>query len=175
MFEDTTAFLSAMFPQASSFLDAGCAKGFLVKALRNRGKEAWGFDCSSWAIRHAVQSAVPFLQTGSAESVDPGRLFDLTLAFDMLSQLTETQALEFLIRARKWTSGGFLAIISLSQPADSRDLSHVSLHNRDWWHQLFLKAGWRQDSLHAALESACQRHPLPARMGWEVFLYAPSV
>ena len=175
LFSDTAAFLSTMFPHASSFLDAGCAKGFLVKALRDQRKEAWGFDCSAWAVRHAVQSAQPFLQIGSAESLDPGRNFDMTVAFDMLSQLTESQALEFLTLARKWTSGGFFAVISLSQPAESRDLSHVSLHGRDWWHQLFLKAGWRQDALHAALESACRRHPLPARMGWEVFLYAPSV
>ncbi|MES1262497.1 MAG: hypothetical protein ABUS49_12250, partial [Acidobacteriota bacterium] len=85
-----------------------------------------------------------------------------------------TQALDFLTHARGWTSGGMLAVISLSQPPEGRDLSHVSLHGRDWWHQLFLKAGWRQDPLHAAFETACQRHSLPAKMGWEVFLYSPG-
>ena len=30
-----------------SVLDAGCAMGFLVEALRHRGVEAWGVDVSS--------------------------------------------------------------------------------------------------------------------------------
>lgn len=175
LFEDTAAFLTSMFPRASSYLDAGCAKGFLVKALRDRKIDAWGFDCSPWAIGHAVPGTEAFLQVGVAESVAPGKHFDMTLAFDMLSQLTEPQALEFLTHARTWTSAGFFAVISLSQAPEGRDLSHVSLHSRDWWNQLFLKAGWRQDPLHAALESACQRHSLPAKMGWEIFLYAPGL
>jgi hypothetical protein len=98
----------------------------------------------------------------------------MTVAFDLMSQLTEQQAFEFLKRARTWTSAGMLATISLSQARTNRDLSHVSLHGRDWWHDLFLRAGWRQDPLHAALENACRRHTLPTKMGWEVFLYAPS-
>lgn len=32
------------------FLDWGCAKGFLVKALRRLGVDAWGHDISEWAI-----------------------------------------------------------------------------------------------------------------------------
>ena len=31
-------------------LDAGCAKGFLVEALRDRGVEAYGIDLSEYAI-----------------------------------------------------------------------------------------------------------------------------
>jgi hypothetical protein len=50
VFEDTAAYLSDMFPGASSILDAGCAKGFLVRALRARGNEAGGFEKSSRAI-----------------------------------------------------------------------------------------------------------------------------
>ena len=34
VFEDTARYLEEMFPEAASFLDVGCAKGFLVKALR---------------------------------------------------------------------------------------------------------------------------------------------
>jgi ADP-heptose:LPS heptosyltransferase len=173
LFQDTAAFLATLFPHASSFVDAGCAKGFLVKALRALGKDAWGFDSSPWAIQHAVEGAEPFLQSASAESIQFNRHFDFTLAFDLLSHLTEEQAMEFLTHARDWTTTGLLAVIPLSQAPDGRDLSHISLHGREWWHQLFLRAGWRQDALHAALENACQRHALPARVGWDIFLYSP--
>jgi hypothetical protein len=121
-----------------------------------------------------VEGTQPFLRLAGAESFEPDRRFDITLAFDLLSQLTEDQALAFLTRAREWTSNGILAVISLSQPGTGQDLSHISLHGREWWHGMFLRAGWRQDALHEALEAACQRHALPAKMGWEVFLYSPS-
>jgi hypothetical protein len=52
VFQDTALYLAEMFPEARSFLDVGCAKGFLVKALRQRGLEAWGFDHSPWARNH---------------------------------------------------------------------------------------------------------------------------
>jgi hypothetical protein len=64
LFRDTAEFLTAMFPEAESFLDAGCAKGFLVRSLRKRGKQAWGFDHSAWAIEHAEESARPFVHRG---------------------------------------------------------------------------------------------------------------
>ncbi len=42
VFTDAAGFLGEMFPEARSFLDIGCAKGFLVRALRERGLEACG-------------------------------------------------------------------------------------------------------------------------------------
>src|SRR6476661_8245522 len=40
----------------SSVLDAGCAMGFLVEALRARGVEAWGIDISEYAISKVDES-----------------------------------------------------------------------------------------------------------------------
>jgi hypothetical protein len=180
LFRDTASFLDAVFPGAGSYVDAGCAKGFLVRTLRERGKDAWGFDSSAWALRHAEESAKPFLKTACAAAVEWGRRFDITLAFDLLSHLTEEQAEAFLRRARDWTATGMLAVITLpdeNNPArDIRgnDLSHVTLKSREWWHDLFLRCGWRKDGLHAILEQTCRRHALPSTMGWQLFLYAPA-
>jgi len=177
LFRETAAFLNCMFPEAESFLDAGCAKGFLVKCLRDAGKQAWGFDSSPWAISHAVEAAAPFLRVAAAESAQWDRAFDFTLALDLFSHLTEDQAAATLARARAWTRVGLLAAIQLGDGAPTatgRDLSHVTLRNRAWWHELFLHSGWRKDPLHCMIERACQRHPLPARMGWQIFLYSPA-
>jgi hypothetical protein len=175
LFRETAAFLTSVFPDAESFLDMGCAKGFLVKCLREAGKQAWGFDSSSWAIRHAVESAGPFLKVAAAESVEWDPPVEFTVALDLFSHLTEEQAVETLNRARAWTKIGLLAIIQLPSGGSlGRDLSHITLRNREWWHGLFLRSGWRKDPLHEVLERACRRHPLPARMGWEIFLYSPA-
>lgn len=182
LFRETAQFLTNIFPEAASFLDAGCAKGFLVRALRERGKEAWGFDHSQWALERAEETAHPFLKLADTRNVDLGRSFDIVLAFSLFESLTETQAEEFLGRARLWTRDALLAVILVSDPEEAkaalpvadRDLSHITLHSRQWWHSLALRTGWKQDSLHRSLERLCQADPLPARMGWQLFLYAPA-
>jgi 2-polyprenyl-3-methyl-5-hydroxy-6-metoxy-1,4-benzoquinol methylase len=183
LFRDTAEFLTTMFPEANSYLDAGCAKGFLVRTLRDRGKQAWGFDHSSWAIDHAEESAKPFLQLADVEEAEFDREFDMLLCFFLLESLTESQALEFLKRMRSRIRQALVAVVQIreDQAASSsnvepdRDLSHITLRGRTWWQELILRAGWRQDSLHRIVERQCQRHPLPVRMGWSVFICAPAM
>jgi glycosyltransferase involved in cell wall biosynthesis len=182
VFTDTAAFLTSIFGEANSLLDVGCAKGFLVRTLRERGKLCWGVDHSRWALEHADPIARPFLAQARAETLAAQRRFDLVLAFDLLPQLTEDQACRFLERARELASTGIVAVIrSFETEADEAryreagedgDLSHILMRTRAWWHERFLRAGWRQDGLHRALAQACQQHELTRRMGWQMYVYA---
>ena len=182
LFRDTAQFLVTMFPEAASFLDAGCAKGFLVRALHELGKDAWGFDHSNWALENAEEPARPFLRQACAESVEFDRRFDLTLAFSLLENLTEEQAIKFLRRAREWTTQALVVVVLLCEDetkraqllTDDRDLAHVTLQSHAWWHQRFLQAGWRRDALHRIAERALRTHPLPIRMAWDIFTYTPQ-
>jgi hypothetical protein len=182
LFRETAQFLVTTFPEASSFLDAGCAKGFLVRALRELGKDAWGFDHSTWALERAEELARPFLQLADATSVDFDKPFDMLLAFSLLESLTEAQAYEFLRRGRTWTRHALIAVILVCDSDEAKatlcdtdaDLSHITLRNREWWHGLALQTGWRQDPLHRSLQRLCQASPLPARMSWQLFVYAPA-
>jgi 2-polyprenyl-3-methyl-5-hydroxy-6-metoxy-1,4-benzoquinol methylase len=182
LFRETAEFLTTMLPESESFLDAGCAKGFLVRTLRERGKEAWGFDHSTWAIEHAEESAKSFLRLAVVDEFEFDRAFDVTLSFFLLESLTESQALTFLKRARKRTRHALVAVIhtcedkpSAEQLADDdRDLSHITLRSRAWWHDLISRAGWGQDPLHRIAERTCQQQPLPTRMNWTLFVFAPD-
>jgi 2-polyprenyl-3-methyl-5-hydroxy-6-metoxy-1,4-benzoquinol methylase len=182
LFRDTAQFLVKMFPEAGSFLDAGCAKGFLVRALRELGKDAWGFDHSEWALEHAEKVTRPFLYHTSAENAEFDRRFDATIAFSLLENLTEEQATRFLERARIWTDQALIVVLLVCENeterkkllADDHDLAHVLLESHTWWHERFLRAGWRRDALHRVAERACRSHPLPTRMGWNVLAYAPK-
>ncbi|HEV2801613.1 MAG TPA: glycosyltransferase [Pyrinomonadaceae bacterium] len=182
LFKQTAVFLCETFPEAESFLDAGCAKGFLVRALRERGKDAHGFDHSPWAIRHAEPSAAAYLKLAQAESVEYEREFDLTVAFSLCESLTEEQAHEFLTRARLWTRQAIVACIPSFESEEEaerfrrndRDRSHITMRTRAWWHAEFLRAGWRQDALHRIVERACRQHELPRRMNWQLYVYAPA-
>lgn len=182
LFKQTADFLCESFPEAESFLDAGCAKGFLVRALREKGKDALGFDHSPWAIDHAEPSVKTRLTLARAESIEYERAFDLTLAFSLCESLTEAQAHEFLARARGWTRQAIVACIpSFESEEDERlfrkndrDFSHITMRPRAWWHEAFLRAGWRQDALHRIVERACRRHALARRMNWKIYVYAPA-
>jgi 2-polyprenyl-3-methyl-5-hydroxy-6-metoxy-1,4-benzoquinol methylase len=182
LFRGTAAFLSSVFSEATSYLDIGCAKGFLVRSLRECGKECWGFDHSEWAIIHAEVCVKQYLVKVSVDEINYDRQFDILLAFSLFESLTEAQINSFLSRARSWTRQAIVATITSFDSSeeerlykrDDQDLSHITMHTRQWWHELFLKAGWKQDYLHRVVERICQNHGLPKRMGWKVYVYAPG-
>jgi glycosyltransferase involved in cell wall biosynthesis len=181
VFRDAAAYLIDLFPQAESFCDVGCAKGFLVRCLRERGKSAWGIDHSPWAIAHADPAAKPFLIEAGVDDFTADREVDVLVAFEVLSQLTEDQALDFLRRARTWTRTAIVAVIpsfdsageeAAYRPQDNHDRTHITMHTRAWWHERFTAAGWRQDGLLRLGAEQCQAHPTPRRMRWRVYAYA---
>lgn len=182
LFLGTAQFLIDVFPDAATYLDVGCGKGFLIRALRERERECWGFDHSAWAVEHAEESIKPFLINTGVDDASFDRRFDLLLAFSVFETLTESQARSFLSRAREWTNHALLAVIPSvdseeerrSCEANDRDLSHITMRSRAWWHELFLEAGWRQDHMGRIVERLCQNHSLPGKMGWKVFVYAPD-
>jgi hypothetical protein len=178
LFHEIATYVTTVFANSESFLDAGCAKGFLVKALRALGKQAWGFDISPWAIANAEADVRRYIQLAAAEEVRYDCKFDALLAFDLLDHLTEAQIHSFLCNARAWTRVGLLAVIpTYDRPdaefAEDNDHSRVARQTRLWWHERFLECGWRQDPLHRALQHLCQAHQLPMRMGWSIYLYSP--
>ena len=156
------------------YFDAGCAKGFLIRALRDAGREARGCDISEWALSRADEETRQFISLAAAEDADWLDEHDVLTAFHLLAQMTEAQIDRFLSNARLRTRIGITAVIPLLRSdgtAPAGDLGHITWRDRSWWHERFLNAGWRQDPLHQAMEKACQRQPLPQRMGWEIFLY----
>jgi hypothetical protein len=64
--------------------DFGCARGYVVKALRLLGYEAYGQDVSEWAIANADSFAARYL---CRSSVPQGA--DWTLAKDVLEHLSD--------------------------------------------------------------------------------------
>ena len=177
LFADTASFLTSMFPNARTYFDAGCAKGFLIRTLRDAGREAWGCDVSEWAHAHADQSVQEFMTVAAAEDLPWPADYDVLTAFHLLTQMTEPQIERFLSCARFHIRLAVLAVIPVLGEGDTPpagDLAHITWKERAWWRDRFLAAGWRQDPVHAAMEERCQRHPLPSRMGWDVFLYAPG-
>jgi ADP-heptose:LPS heptosyltransferase len=181
VFRDAAGYLVDMFPEARTFLDIGCAKGFLVRTLRERGLEAWGFDHSPWAISHADAIAKPFLQLADVGTAQYDRQFDVLVAMSVLESLSEEQISAFLPHARRWAGKALLAVIpttdgntSATSARPNRDLSRITLRDRDWWRAQFIAAGWKHDAPHRAFEQQCQEHGVATKMAWTVHVFSAN-
>jgi len=72
-------------------LDAGCAMGMLVEALRDRGVDAYGFDISSYALSRAREDIRPYLWEASLSDPLP-RAYDLITCIEVLEHLSRADA-----------------------------------------------------------------------------------
>ena len=85
----TAAMLVAAFGPRRA-VEAGCATGLLVKAMRGSGVDAWGFDFSKWCVENAHPAVKDRIVCG--DILDLGKfagapLYDLVLTLDILEHL----------------------------------------------------------------------------------------
>lgn len=180
LFRETADLLCNTFLSAESFLDVGCAKGFLIQTLREKGKIVQGFDHSVWAVNHALPTSRPYIVCAGVDDVQYTRKFDMLLALETFSHLTESQTRSFLMRVKSWIEIGLFATIPTFESdmeicefkKHDKDMSHILLKSQQWWHELFLSTGWKQDRLHRMLQDMCQEHKLTKNMKWSVYVYS---
>src|SRR3990172_72968 len=95
----------------------GCAYGYLVKHLVSLGVDAYGLDISTFAISQAPQEIASRVFVGDArlESsytqaktlaglTKPNEKFDLIADEDMISCLTDAEAVAFCTLSKKYSS-----------------------------------------------------------------------
>lgn len=133
--------LARWYP-GKSFLDWGCAKGFLVQALRCLGVEAWGFDVSRYALEHVLP--------GVAECVygppkHAARKVDVVFSKDTLEHAEDLG--EVLSAMREVCREAFV-IVPLAVggkyviPDFEADVTHIQRLNTEQWARAFESAGF---------------------------------
>lgn len=130
-----------------TILDFGCARGYLVKALREMGYDAWGYDISQWALENADE-AVKNRFLICNDSTLYADSFDWVIAKDVLEHVEELQKTidEIMNIARK----GVFVVVPLSlfdnQPyivADyEKDVTHIHRLCLSSWAKMFMRPGW---------------------------------
>jgi SAM-dependent methyltransferase len=126
-------------------LDAGCAKGFLVAALRERGVEAYGFDLSEVAIAQAPEAARPFVRVGSLTEPIDGQ-YDLVTCIEVIEHLDPADA----DRAVATLASASNRVLLSSTPGDRDEATHVNVQPPERWAQLFAANGLFRDVRHDA-------------------------
>jgi glycosyltransferase involved in cell wall biosynthesis/SAM-dependent methyltransferase len=123
-----------------SVLDAGCAIGLLVEALRDRDVEAWGLDFSDYAIGQVRADLRPFCWVGSITE-DLDRDFDLITCIEVLEHLPAEQAEVAVANLTNHTD----RILFSSTPDDFQEPTHINVQPPEYWAGLFALHGFYRD------------------------------
>jgi 2-polyprenyl-3-methyl-5-hydroxy-6-metoxy-1,4-benzoquinol methylase len=126
-------------------LDAGCAKGFLVGALRERGVDASGFDISEYAVDDAPEVAKAHVRVGSLTDPIEGR-YDLVTCIEVIEHLDPADASTAVANLCSASD----AVLLSSTPNDQDEVTHVNVQPPERWSQLFATNGFFRDFRHEA-------------------------
>jgi hypothetical protein len=113
-------------------LDAGCSAGEVVRQLRTRGIDAWGFDLCPDLARIAYPEVAPFVRVGSVDAIPfgPEDGFDTLLALDVFEHVPERAIagmVHELVRLGVRRVIAHIALVEFQYPG------HITLRPLSWW------------------------------------------
>lgn len=124
----------------ASVLDAGCAMGFLVEALRERDVPTWGVDISPYAIHHVHPGVREFCRVGSV--VEPfERRFDLIVCIEVLEHLPKAEGERAIANLCNHADD----VLFSSTPSDFTEATHVNVQSAEYWAEQFARGGLFHD------------------------------
>jgi SAM-dependent methyltransferase len=125
-------------------LDAGCAYGFLVDALRRRGIEAYGFDLSEHAISQVPEDVKPFCFVHSiAEPLPSGipQRYDLVVTVEVLEHVAPELMATALANLCRCSD----TVLFTSTPGDRDNMTHLNVQLPEYWARAFAAIGFQRD------------------------------
>jgi len=115
-------------------LDLGCAKGYLVDVLREKGIEAFGVDISKYAIEQGPDKIRPYLEVCDLNTENlpyPDNYFDCIICMGTLEYIANQQhALEQITRTL--AKGGILLMTTLDYVPDGDELRKYAKSKNKW-------------------------------------------
>lgn len=111
-------------------LDYGCARGYLVKALRMQGIQAYGYDLSEWAVSNCDEGVKNYVST--VLNTSP-MVWDHVIAKDVFEHIPADQLTEIVASLLRATKKQLYIIVPLAVtrggtyncPVDEQDSTHV--------------------------------------------------
>ena len=124
----------------STVLDVGCAMGFLVEALRQRGTEAFGVDISEYAIENVHPDIQPYCWVGSVTDPFPGK-YDLIVCIEVLEHLPRREAEQAVENLCRHSDD----VLFSSTPLDYKEATHFNVQPPEYWAELFARHSFFRD------------------------------
>ncbi len=124
----------------TTVLDAGCASGYLVAALRDRGVSAYGIDISDYAISKVREDIKPYCKVGSIiEPLD--KKYDLIISIEVIEHLSAKDGRLAIENLCKFTED----FIFTSTPTGYGEPSHFNVNPTYYWAKIFASCGFIRD------------------------------
>jgi len=123
-------------------VDYGCAKGFLVHALRIIGCDAYGEDISEYAVTNCHPEVEEYI------SLPNETKYDLLICKDVLEHI-EVKDIPGVLENFKDKSHQFFFTIPLGDNDRFRireyevDITHVTKKDEEWWINMFESQGFK--------------------------------
>ena len=121
-------------------LDAGCAWGLLVEALRARGVDAEGFDISSFAIAQVAEPVRPYCWQASVTDEIAGD-YDLIVCQEIFAHLTEEAGRRAVANFHRHADR--ILFSAGAYPPNERHLNPLGPED---WTRIFEASGFRRDA-----------------------------
>jgi len=132
-----------------TILDYGCAKGYLVKAMRMLNINAFGCDISEYAISKVEDDIKEYCHCiNTNESIFLRDSYNWLMTKDVLEHMKEDDIDDLLTQAHRYVDKMFHIIpLGISEnrfviPEYHYDLSHIQIQTREWWNNKFEQCGW---------------------------------
>jgi SAM-dependent methyltransferase len=123
-----------------SVLDAGCAMGFLVEALRERGVDASGIDVSEYAISQVHESIADHCSVASLTEPIEGR-YDLITCIEVLEHIPPAETDRALTNLCAATD----RLLISSTPGDFGEPTHLNVQPPEAWSAMLAERGFLRD------------------------------
>jgi hypothetical protein len=124
----------------ASFLDAGCAMGFLVETMHKRGVDAWGVDISEYAISQVDDSVADRCRVASlAEPLD--RRYDLVACIEVVEHIPPEEADKVIANLCASTDRLLLS----TTPSDFGEATHLNVQPPEAWAAALAREGFIRD------------------------------
>jgi SAM-dependent methyltransferase len=127
----------------TSVLDAGCAMGFLVEALRKRGVEAHGIDISEYAISQVHDSVREYCSVASLTEPLGGR-YDLITCIEVVEHIPPADADAVIANLCAATD----CLLLSTTPQDYGEATHLNVQPPEVWSAALAREGFLRDLDH---------------------------
>jgi len=144
-FEQTRVSEDFMKLKVKNALVLGCARGYLVQALREVGINAYGIDISKWAIENTDidEEYKKYLILGDICNLSrwSNREFELIVADDILEHI-DINSLKLVIKETCRICSKYI-YVRVPIIDNGIDKSHVSIYPAKWWTEQFSRNKFR--------------------------------
>lgn len=131
--------------EGEKVVDIGCAKGFLVKALRDLGVKAIGVEASDYAYECVEPDLKKYILHTSAVDMPVGKLgkVKLVILYDIIEHLDDDEVAKMM---ELISSGLKPEYITMKSPFEvyewDTDKSHINIKNEAGWIEVFSRWGY---------------------------------